>query len=127
MHPCAAAVSECVRLTAPLRPEEGAARATTGAATAAGQAARRAAALRLARAAPRCYARTRRGMLCQAPACVGARRCRMHGGRSLRGAAHPRYVHGGATVAARRDRAYVAALVRTAGRTLADLAAGPAP
>lgn len=32
--------------------------------------------------APRCLARTRRGTRCQAPACRGKRRCRLHGGRS---------------------------------------------
>ena len=34
------------------------------------------------RAAPRCRARTRKGTPCMSPAIVGARRCRMHGGRS---------------------------------------------
>lgn len=32
--------------------------------------------------APRCMARTRRRTPCQAPACRGKRRCRLHGGRS---------------------------------------------
>ena len=31
-------------------------------------------------ATPRCRAKTRQGTACQAPACRGKRRCRMHGG-----------------------------------------------
>ena len=81
----------------------------------------RTAALRRARDAPRCAARTRTGSLCQAPACVGRRRCRMHGGRALAGAAHPGYVHGEATRTERRERAQLAALVRACRRTLGDL------
>ena len=32
--------------------------------------------------APRCLAKNRRGTPCQAPAMVGKRRCRLHGGKS---------------------------------------------
>ncbi len=78
-------------------------------------------ALALARQAPRCYARTRRGTLCQAPACVGRRRCRMHGGHSLQGAAHPRYQHGHATNAVRAERGGIVALLRACKGTLAEL------
>ena len=31
-------------------------------------------------AAPRCLAKTRKGMACQSPAVKGRKRCRMHGG-----------------------------------------------
>lgn len=42
---------------------------------------------------PKCGARTRQGVPCQQPAMENGR-CRMHGGRSLRGVAHPNYKHG---------------------------------
>ena len=32
------------------------------------------------RGSPRCGAKTRKGLTCQAPAVVGRKRCRMHGG-----------------------------------------------
>ncbi len=84
----------------------------------------RTAPLVLACLAPRYYARTHAGALCQAPACRGRRRCRLYGGRSLEGTAHPSYVHGQATRAARRERAALAALVRACHRTLGELGAG---
>ena len=77
--------------------------------------------LAAARQAPRCNAWTRRGTLCQAPACAGRRRCRMHGGRSLAGAAHGRYVHGWQTREARAERRAVAALLRACDETLREL------
>jgi hypothetical protein len=40
------------------------------------------AALRLARSAQRCGARTRRGSVCQCPAVSERKRCRLHGGLS---------------------------------------------
>ncbi len=76
--------------------------------------------LAAARQAPRCYARTRRGTLCQAPACVGRRRCRIHGGRSLADTEHPRYVHGSATTAARNERRAIATLLRIYKRTVRE-------
>lgn len=40
------------------------------------------------RMSPRCRARTRSGLACQAPAVQGKRRCRMHGGALRSGAPH---------------------------------------
>lgn len=40
------------------------------------------------RMSPRCGARTRSGLSCQAPAAQGKRRCRMHGGAPGSGAPH---------------------------------------
>jgi glucans biosynthesis protein len=40
------------------------------------------------RLSPRCGARTRSGLSCQAPAVQGKRRCRMHGGSAGSGAPH---------------------------------------
>jgi hypothetical protein len=54
-------------------------------------------ALRLARSAQRCGARTRRGTCCQCPALAGRARCRLHGGLSPgapRGPRNGRYVSG---------------------------------
>lgn len=42
----------------------------------------------------RCNAKTRDGGYCQTPAMANGR-CRMHGGNARRGAAHPRFKHGG--------------------------------
>ena len=77
--------------------------------------------LAAARRAPRCHARTRRGTLCQAPACAGRRRCRMHGGRSRAGPAHGRYRHGWFTRQARAERQAVAALLHACDETLREL------
>ncbi len=41
-----------------------------------------------------CNARTRSGGLCQNAPMYPAGRCRMHGGKSLRGIASPRFKHG---------------------------------
>jgi hypothetical protein len=41
-----------------------------------------------------CGARTRAGTPCQLAPVVGNRRCRLHGGKSLAGEAHPNYKHG---------------------------------
>jgi hypothetical protein len=43
--------------------------------------------------AKRCGARTRAGTPCKGLAMMNGR-CRLHGGRSLRGIAHPNYKHG---------------------------------
>jgi hypothetical protein len=42
----------------------------------------------------RCNARTRRGGFCPSYPVRGRTRCRMHGGATPYGAAHPRYKHG---------------------------------
>jgi hypothetical protein len=44
--------------------------------------------------ATRCGAKTRSGEPCKSPAIHGGKRCRMHGGKSLRWFAHPNYEHG---------------------------------
>lgn len=77
--------------------------------------------LAAARQAPRCHARTRRGTLCQAPACAGRDRCRMHGGRSRQGVAHGRYVHGQRTRQALAERQAVRELLEACRATLAGL------
>lgn len=41
-----------------------------------------------------CGAKTRSGKPCKAKPVWGMVRCRMHGGKSLRGYAHPNYKHG---------------------------------
>ena len=41
-----------------------------------------------------CGAKTRKGRPCQNAPVLGRNRCRMHGGASLRGAAHPNFKHG---------------------------------
>lgn len=47
-----------------------------------------------AAAVAKCGARTRAGHPCRNPRMRGRRRCRMHGGRSLCGMAHPGLRHG---------------------------------
>jgi hypothetical protein len=42
-----------------------------------------------------CGAKTRGGAPCQKPPAEGRTRCRLHGGASPRGMAHPRFKHGG--------------------------------
>lgn len=63
------------------------------------------------RNAPRCGARTRSGGACQQPAMKNGR-CRLHGGKSLRGKAHGRYKHGQWTKEAIAWRKEFAALLR---------------
>ena len=41
-----------------------------------------------------CNAKTRSGGSCQKPPLQGKSRCRLHGGLSLSGKAHPNYTHG---------------------------------
>ena len=43
---------------------------------------------------PKCGAKTRSGGSCEQPAVSGGVRCRMHGGKALKGFAHPNYKHG---------------------------------
>lgn len=67
--------------------------------------------------APRCGARTRSGSPCKAPAMPNGR-CRMHGGKSLSGAAHGRYTHGNFTREALERRKALNALLRQARQLL---------
>lgn len=61
--------------------------------------------------APRCLAQTRKRTACQVPAMRNGR-CRMHGGKSLAGAAHGRFTHGfftrDAIASRKRMRAFLA-------------------
>lgn len=73
-------------------------------------------ALRAAKAAPRCGAKTRRAGSppCMAPAMPNGR-CRMHGGKSSgapKGTAHGNYRHGHYTQEAKAKRNYVRSLIR---------------
>lgn len=43
---------------------------------------------------PLCGAQTRRGTPCRRRRAPGRPRCNLHGGKSLRGIAHPRFKHG---------------------------------
>jgi hypothetical protein len=70
--------------------------------------------------APRCLARTRRGTPCQAPAMPNGR-CRMHGGKSRRGAQHGRYRHGRWTQQAQAERRLIRTLLSRAQATLDEL------
>ena len=81
-------------------------------------------ALRLARTARRCGARTRRGTRCQCPAIAGRARCRLHGGMSPgapRGPRNGRYVSGYYSQQAMAERRNLRALIRQMRRALADL------
>jgi hypothetical protein len=75
-------------------------------------------------ASPRCGAKTRRGPPCLAPAVVGKRRCRMHGGAAGSGA--PRgnknaLKHGLYTKEAIAERRYLRELINQAKQTLEEL------
>jgi hypothetical protein len=73
-------------------------------------------------ATPRCGARTRKGSPCMSPAIVGARRCRMHGGRSPgppRGNRNA-VTHGFYTKEARAQREHEQQLVRHAKALIAE-------
>jgi len=52
---------------------------------------------------PRCGAKTRSGAPCAAYPVAGRTRCRMHGGRSLGGEAHPAFRHGERSAVLRRE------------------------
>ena len=69
--------------------------------------------------APRCGARTRAGTPCKAPAMPNGR-CRLHGGRSLSGAAHGRYRTGFYTKEAIAKRKELNALLRECRRLLGN-------
>ena len=65
--------------------------------------------------APRCGAKTRVGLSCQAPALRGKQRCRMHGGHSTgapRGGKHGMYKHGRYTHEAIAERMSLRALLK---------------
>ena len=66
-----------------------------------------------------CGARTRSGAPCKNLALYPAGRCRMHGGKSLRGLASPRYKHGkySKDTLAMLTRAATAAATATDGRS----------
>jgi hypothetical protein len=48
-------------------------------------------------------------------------RCRMHGGKSLRGKANPRYRHGYYTLEAMQSRQAITSLLRQSRRTIEEL------
>ena len=73
---------------------------------------------------PRCGARTRRGMLCLAPAVAGRKRCRMHGGASGSGAPKGNknaFKHGGHTKEQVDRRANLRGLIKEANKLLREL------
>ena len=77
-----------------------------------------------ANAAPRCSARSKRsGKPCRSPAVKGKRVCRMHGARAgaPSGTGNGRYRHGQFTCKAIETRVAVAALIRLARASAADL------
>jgi hypothetical protein len=81
-------------------------------------------ALRLARSAQRCGARTRRGTCCQSPAIAGRARCRLHGGLSPGAPSGPRngrYVSGYYSQQATADRRNLRILIKRMRRTLGEL------
>jgi glucans biosynthesis protein len=59
-----------------------------------------------------CGAKTRLSTPCQKPALVGKKRCRLHGGKSLSGAAHPNFKHGKCTLEARAQNRETSALLK---------------
>jgi hypothetical protein len=67
--------------------------------------------------ARKCGAKTRRGTPCLSPAMKNGR-CRMHGGRSLRGEASPNYRHGLYTKDTQELRRLIAGLIAQSKRTL---------
>ncbi len=63
---------------------------------------------------PRCLAKNRQGMPCQAPAMVGKRRCRLHGGKATgapKGSQNA-LKHGHYTAKAIEERRQIAELLR---------------
>jgi hypothetical protein len=75
-------------------------------------------------ASPRCGAKTRRGAPCLAPAVVGKRRCRMHGGAAGSGAPKGNknaLKHGLYTKEAIAQRRYLRELINHAKQTLTEL------
>jgi len=74
----------------------------------------------------RCGARTRTGSPCKAPAMRNGK-CRLHGGKSLSGRAHGRYVHGHFTKEAIARRKELNALLRECRRLLENFNRADAP
>lgn len=75
-------------------------------------------------ASPRCGAKTRRGTPCLAPAVLGKRRCRMHGGAAGSGAPEGNknaLKHGLYTKEAIAERRYIRELIKHAKQTLEEL------
>ena len=58
-----------------------------------------------------CGAKTRKGSSCRQPAMKNGR-CRLHGGKSLSGAAHGRYKHGLFTKDAMEEQRHLATLLQ---------------
>lgn len=76
------------------------------------------------RESPRCGARTRRGMACEAPAVSGKRRCRMHGGAKGSGAPEGNrnaLKHGDYTKEAIADRKALRELIRASTALLEEI------
>jgi glucans biosynthesis protein len=76
------------------------------------------------RMSPRCGVRTRSGLVCQAPAVQGKRRCRMHGGAPGSGAPHGNQnalKSGTHTRDMREQRRTVTALLRRSRQMLDEL------
>jgi len=69
---------------------------------------------------PRCGAKTRSGRACCSPAMRNGR-CRMHGGRSLRGEASPNYRHGGYTREVAELRRQITRFLSESKKTLETL------
>lgn len=67
-----------------------------------------------------CGARTRAGGVCRQPAMKNGR-CRLHGGKSLRGKAHGRYMHGLRTKEAIETRRQLAELLREARQVVREV------
>lgn len=73
--------------------------------------------------APRCLAKNRRGKPCQAPAMVGKRRCRLHGGKATgapKGSQNA-LKHGCYTAEAIEERREVRDLIREANKLVAEI------
>lgn len=67
-----------------------------------------------------CGARTRAGGSCRQPAMKNGR-CRLHGGKSLSGAAHGRYRHGMRTKEALKEQELYRDLLKGAGQVIEEI------
>lgn len=73
--------------------------------------------------APRCLAKNRQGTPCQAPAMVGKRRCRLHGGKSTgapKGSQNA-LKHGRYTAEAIEERRVISELLRQCRATMGGI------
>jgi hypothetical protein len=59
-----------------------------------------------------CGSKTRTGSLCQKPPLEGKKRCRLHGGMSLSGKAHPNYRHGNCSIESRSENSEASAYIK---------------